>query len=145
MQTTPKFLKKEPRHIQASAGSVFYAEITAFILSFFCEFGHCGDFLESRPDFAQFFIIDHDAKKVKIWRWSKIPLDSRFARGAWLIKISQVSPFAPAYFMKIQKLTYHRNFWPRVTSGDLTTTFFGKLTSKAFWYLNSLPSQKLEI
>ena len=64
MRTTPKFLKQESRHIQASAGAIYYGEIAAFILSFFCESAHCQDFIESRPDFQEIFEIDEEAKKV---------------------------------------------------------------------------------
>ena len=42
-------------------------------------------------------------------------------------------------------MTFHWYFWPRVTSGDLATTFFEKLTSRAsFWYISSLPCEKFK-
>ena len=44
-----------------------------------------------------------------------------------------------SYFLYVQNLTYFWDFWPWMTSGDLATTLFEKLTSRAsFWYINSL-------
>ena len=64
MRYTPNFLKKESRHVQASASAIYYGEITAFVLSFFCEGGHCRDFIESNEDFQEIFQIDEETKKV---------------------------------------------------------------------------------
>ena len=69
MQTTPPFLKKEPRHIQIAASVCFYADVACFLLSFFCEGGHCLDFLDSRPDFLEIFRIEEQENgtvKVRI-------------------------------------------------------------------------------
>ena len=59
MCSTPAFLKREARHVQASAGALFYAEVTTFLLSFF-DSGFCKDFLYSRPEFLEFFKFETD-------------------------------------------------------------------------------------
>ena len=59
MPSTPPFLKHEARHVQVSASVLFYAEVTAFLLSFF-DTGFCRDFLLSHPDFLEVFEIMED-------------------------------------------------------------------------------------
>lgn len=64
MRTTPPFLKREARHVQASAGVLFYAEVAVFLFSFF-DYGFCKEFLMSRPEFLEVFKIETDTDGVE--------------------------------------------------------------------------------
>ena len=56
----------------------------------------------------------------------------------WKAYVKSVSLiYMLSYFIKVRNLTFFRNLWPLMTSDDLKTTFFGKLSSRAsFWYIN---------
>ena len=62
---TPKFLRGEPRHIQASVAACFYGDVCSFLMSFF-DMAFCRDFLASRPDFQEVFEIVEIAGKEKM-------------------------------------------------------------------------------
>ena len=105
--------------------------------------------LRSRASFWS--IIRLLAKKIEIWPWLVFvtstdlvwPRDFLFWKAC--VK-SVILIYNLPYFINVQNLTYFWDFWPRMTSGDLATAFFGKLTSWAsFWDINSLPYEKFEI